>query len=268
MQRQSLVSISEYVALRKGVVSEKDISLLDVAAGTVHTLVFCVWACAVLCARVREDRVVWHRHILLTRCMWKQGRQHTFIKDNWPKMKTVCSDLSPFYLKQAYENFEYFAEFTKAVTGREITRPEFVQAKAEDLPFANTTFDIVTCTYLFHEIPFPVRKEVAAEMFRVTKPGGICVITDSFQKGDFPERDHIGRRFPANYHEPYYNSYFENTDLVKMFLGCGFVMRRHQCAHLSKVLTFDKPDPNDTDMSSRRLASMANEADGARWAVI
>ena len=36
--------------------------------------------------------------------MWKQGRQHTFIKDNWPKMKTVCSDLSPFYLEAAREN--------------------------------------------------------------------------------------------------------------------------------------------------------------------
>ena len=48
MQRQSLVSISEYVALRKGVVSEKDISLLDVAAGTVHTLVLCVGLCCVV----------------------------------------------------------------------------------------------------------------------------------------------------------------------------------------------------------------------------
>ena len=34
------------------------------------------------------------------------------------------------------------------------------QAKAEDLPFDDEEFDIVMCTYLFHEIPFPVRKEV------------------------------------------------------------------------------------------------------------
>jgi len=88
------------------------------------------------------------------------------------------------------------------------------------------------------------------------------------RRGDFPERDHIGKRFPANYHEPYYMSYFENTDLVKMFQECGFVMRRHQCAHLSKVLTFDKPDPNDGNYRTPALAQSANEADGARWAVI
>lgn len=230
MQRQSFVSISEFVALRKGIVEEEDITLLDVAAGT--------------------------------------GRQHTFLKDNWPKMETVCSDMSPFYLQEAYENMEYFAEYTKSVTGRDIVFPKFVQAKGEDLPFGDTSFDIILCTYLFHEIPFPVRKAVAAEMFRVVKPGGICVITDSFQRGDFPERDHIGKRFPANYHEPYYLSYFENTDLVKIFQACGFQFRRHQCAHLSKVLTFVKPDPLGDQFSSQTLATSAPEEDGERWALV
>ena len=62
--------------------------------------------------------------------------------------------------------------------------PEYVHAKAEDLPFDDNSFDIITCTYLFHEIPFDVRKAVAREMFRAVKPGGICVITDSFQRCD------------------------------------------------------------------------------------
>jgi ubiquinone/menaquinone biosynthesis C-methylase UbiE len=107
-------------------------------------------------------------------------------------------------------------------------------------------------------------------MFRVTKPGGICVITDSFQKGDFPERDHIGHRLPANYHEPYYSSYFENTDLVKIFQAEGFKLRRHQCAHLSKVLTFDKPDPtaDEEGLSTKTLSRLSNDEDGARWAVV
>ena len=144
MQRQSFVSISEFVALRRGIVEEEDIMLLEVAAGT--------------------------------------GRQHTFIKDNWPTMGTVCTDLSPFYLQEAYENMEYFQEYTRSTTGREIRFPKYLQAKAEDLPFEDKSFDIVTCTYLFHEIPFDVRKAVAREMFRVVKPGGICVITDSFQR--------------------------------------------------------------------------------------
>eukprot|EP00961_Rhodomonas_salina_P126956 1711497-Rhodomonas_salina.3 len=61
MQRQGLVSISEFVALNKGIKDEEELSLLEVACGT--------------------------------------GRQHTFIKDNWPKMRTTASDLSPFYLQ-------------------------------------------------------------------------------------------------------------------------------------------------------------------------
>uniref|UniRef100_A0A7S0HS78 Methyltransferase type 11 domain-containing protein n=1 Tax=Hanusia phi TaxID=3032 RepID=A0A7S0HS78_9CRYP len=203
MQRQSFVSISEHISLLKGIKEEHEMKLLEVACGT--------------------------------------GRWHTFIKDNWPGIQSVASDLSPYYLQVAEENMLYFAEFTRAVTGREIAWPKFVQAKAEDLPFEDEEFDIVACTYLFHEIPFPVRKEVASEMFRVLEPGGIAVITDSFQKGDIPERDHIGKRFPANYHEPFYMSYFENTDLVKIYQQAGFRLRTHQCAHLSKVLTFEKP---------------------------
>jgi hypothetical protein len=27
------------------------------------------------------------------------GRLHTFIKDNWPRMRSVATDLSPFYLQ-------------------------------------------------------------------------------------------------------------------------------------------------------------------------
>jgi hypothetical protein len=76
------------------------------------------------------------------------------------------------------------------------------------------------------------------------------------------------RRFPANYHEPYYMSYFANTDLVHIFQECGFVLRRHQCAHLSKVLTFDKPDPNGPTEGSKTLSRDSPEKDGARWAVI
>jgi hypothetical protein len=61
MQRQAFVSISEYVSLRQGIKDVSEIELLEVACGT--------------------------------------GRLHTFLKDNWPTMPTVASDLSPFYLQ-------------------------------------------------------------------------------------------------------------------------------------------------------------------------
>ena len=31
------------------------------------------------------------------------GRVHTFVKDNWPDLRTICSDMSPYYLAEARE---------------------------------------------------------------------------------------------------------------------------------------------------------------------
>ena len=49
----------------------------------------------------------------------------------------------------------------------------------------------VTCIYLFHELPPSVRREAAAEMARVVRPGGMVVLTDSAQFGDRPPWDAV-----------------------------------------------------------------------------
>jgi SAM-dependent methyltransferase len=38
--------------------------------------------------------------------------------------------------------------------------------------------------YLFHELPNDIRKQAVAEMARVLRPGGLCILTDSVQLGD------------------------------------------------------------------------------------
>lgn len=120
MQRAGFVSVSELITLRKGAgVEEENIRLLEVACGT--------------------------------------GRLHTFLKDNWPQLDTVMADLSPYYLQEARENMDYFIDFALQNTGRVIRPPSYVQTRAEDLPFQDGEFDMVTCVYLFHEIPMKVR---------------------------------------------------------------------------------------------------------------
>lgn len=47
----------------------------------------------------------------------------------------------------------------------------------------------VVCVYLFHELPESARLAAAQEMFRVLKPGGLCVLVDSAQIGDRPPWD-------------------------------------------------------------------------------
>lgn len=51
-----------------------------------------------------------------------------------------------------------------------------VQADSERLPFADDTFDVVTCAHSFHH--YPRQEVVVAEMHRVLRPGGLLMIVD------------------------------------------------------------------------------------------
>ena len=39
------------------------------------------------------------------------GRFHTFLRDSFPALSTVCADLSPFYLAEARSNMAYWDKF-------------------------------------------------------------------------------------------------------------------------------------------------------------
>jgi ubiquinone/menaquinone biosynthesis C-methylase UbiE len=51
-----------------------------------------------------------------------------------------------------------------------------VQGNSERLPFADNTFDVVTCSHSFHH--YPKQGQVVAEMHRVLKPSGRLMIID------------------------------------------------------------------------------------------
>ena len=54
----------------------------------------------------------------------------------------------------------------------------FKQMHAEELDFEDNSFDIVTATLLFHELPVSMAKKVIAEALRVLRPGGSFTIFD------------------------------------------------------------------------------------------
>jgi SAM-dependent methyltransferase len=111
---------------------------------------------------------------------------------------------------------------------------------AEALPFADADFDLVTCIYLFHELPRPVRARAVAEFARVLRPGGRLVLVDAFQRGDEPAFDGLLELFPLAYHEPYFDDYAPH-DLGALFAEVGLQSKTAERAHMSKVMTFDKP---------------------------
>jgi len=155
------------------------------------------------------------------------GRFLTFVKDNWPKLNTTALDLSPAYLDEARKSLKAWREVT------------FLEANVEKIPLENASQDIVTATYLFHELPPKIRPIVAKEIARVLKPGGLFVMVDSIQPGDTPGFEALTEFFPQAFHEPYFESYLA-WDIRAGFEQAGLKMTSSTPAFLSKVAAFEK----------------------------
>jgi ubiquinone/menaquinone biosynthesis C-methylase UbiE len=156
------------------------------------------------------------------------GRLLGFVKQNHPRLPAVGVDLSEAYLRRARRELGAWSWI------------ELTVGAAETLPFADASFDLATCVYLFHELPRAVRERAAAELARVLRPGGRLVLVDSFQRGDEPAYDGLLELFPLAYHEPYFADYVRH-DLRALFAEVGLQPRSAERAHMSKVMTFDKP---------------------------
>lgn len=153
----------------------------------------------------------------------------TMVKDNWPRLPVLGVDLSHAYLTEARRRL---LPWTRSAA--------LVQAAAESLPVAGASQDVVTCVYLFHELPPRLRRVVAAEFARVLKPGGILIFVDSLQRGDDPAMDGLLATFPVAFHEPYFEHY-TGDDLTGLFAAAGLTHRSTTTAFLSKVMVFARP---------------------------
>jgi ubiquinone/menaquinone biosynthesis C-methylase UbiE len=146
------------------------------------------------------------------------------VKRNYPRLRVAGLDLSAPYLAVARRRLADWS------------RVALVEAAAEAMPFAAAQFDIVTCIYLFHELPPAIRRAVAGEIGRVLKPGGTLLFVDSLQTGDEPDYDALLDFFPLAFHEPYYASYLRE-DLDSLF-GQGLLPKSRESAYFSKVLSY------------------------------
>jgi ubiquinone/menaquinone biosynthesis C-methylase UbiE len=81
--------------------------------------------------------------------------------------KVIASDLTP----------EMLEESRKLAAQKGLTNMETAPADAEELPFGNDTFNLVTCRIAPHH--FPDVAAFVAESWRVLKPGGIFALVDN-----------------------------------------------------------------------------------------
>jgi ubiquinone/menaquinone biosynthesis C-methylase UbiE len=177
-------------------------------------------------ARHLKDRRLADQPLLDVAC--GTGRFLGTIKHNYPRLPVVGLDLSRPYLAKA----------RRALADRSWAM--LVEGAAERLPFANASFAVVTCVYLFHELPRQVRIRVAREMARVLRPGGLLLFVDSLQRGDEPAFDGLLDLFPAAYHEPYYADYVRQ-DVAGLFADTGLERVSKARAHMSTVVAAAKP---------------------------
>lgn len=144
----------------------------------------------------------------------------------FPRLKGVGLDLSEPYLNVAGERIKS-------------SRASYVTAMAEKLPFADGSFDVISCVFLFHELPPKVRRQVILEVARVLKPGGSFLFVDSLQTGDVPDYDGLLTIFPQRFHEPYYRSYL-SEDLSGICSDNGLRETYMTPAFVSRVAQFVK----------------------------
>jgi len=62
--------------------------------------------------------------------------------------------------------------------GRLRSDVRFRRQAAEDIAFADQSFDLVYASLLFHEVPVPVGRRIVAQVARVLRPGGVFIVSD------------------------------------------------------------------------------------------
>jgi ubiquinone/menaquinone biosynthesis C-methylase UbiE len=161
------------------------------------------------------------------------GRFLDQLAQAFPAMQMTGIDLSQAYLEEA----------ARYLRGRR--NISLRQANAEALPFEKESFGIVTCVYLYHELPNEVRRRVTAEIARVLKPGGLFVFVDSLQWGDIEAYDGLLEAFPQRFHEPYYLDYLGDRlrGADGAFAAQGLIPAEAFPAFLSKVIVCRKEEP-------------------------
>lgn len=158
------------------------------------------------------------------------GRTLKMLRQVFPEASLFGIDLSPAYLKKANQTLAEEAG----------TLPQLVQGQAEDMPYRSDYFDGVTCVFMFHELPGPVRQQVINEAFRVTRPGSRFIVCDSIQMIDTPELEPIMSNFPATFHEPFYRDYTYD-DLTLRLETAGFTDIETRVHFVSKYWVARKP---------------------------
>lgn len=158
------------------------------------------------------------------------GRTLRMLRGALPEASLYGQDLSAAYLRKANE-------LLSQLPGE---LPQLLQSNAETLPYQDGYFQAVSCVFLFHELPGPVRQKIIHECFRVLQAGGTLVICDSVQPQDVPDLSDMLDNFPKSFHEPFYRDYLQD-DVGDRLQSAGFTVGETTSHFMSKYWVAKKP---------------------------
>jgi ubiquinone/menaquinone biosynthesis C-methylase UbiE len=96
------------------------------------------------------------------------------------------------------------------------SKAKFQLGVAESLPFPDSSFDVVLNRLMLHHLPEDLKQRGLAEMRRVLKPGGVCLIAD-FE----PPRSGLLRLIVENHMTPM--AHVDVRNYVPLLKDAGFV---------------------------------------------
>ena len=137
------------------------------------------------------------------------GGGHTALKFAPFVARVIASDLTPEMLEKA----------SAFIAEQGVTNIEFEAADAENLPFEDHTFDLVTCRIAPHH--FPDVQRFVYEGARVLKAGGLLLVQDHVLPEDAGTAQYVDgfekRRDPSHnraFTESEWRAFFEQAGLV------------------------------------------------------
>ncbi len=137
---------------------------------------------------------------------------------------------------------------------REVPNAAYVCGEGEKIPYADSTFDLVSCQYAFHHIPKP--ELVLQDMMRVTKPEGRIFVDDTLGP-ESDEKFELHNRIEV-VRDPSHTRSLRLTTFLRMFdeLGLEIIsqsFRRHRRSFNHWMRRAGHPPGDKRYVEARRL---------------